>query len=649
MVCRAQWRLPMDMAADGRFSGYLEVVDLIGRISAWMPQFIRVRQRSILLRLLLALLALVLPALLTLFLSWSLAIKSTGGGAAINMAGSLRKQAYQIAAAALAPPASVYGAQPLLADSIAEFEIRINHANIRNAIPPDPVHPVRIGFNRVEVAWHGEILPMLAKGAREQRNVLPEMHEFVGEIDLFVQALEAEHERKLAQLATLQWSAIIVMALVLGMLYGWLYRRVILPLNEMTRVARRVAVRDFQVSVAQRGEGEIGELADAMNSMVDEISHSYGVLEARVEEKTRELAHNQRTLALLYRIKQKLSDAPPSESTFAAVLEDVAELVPFAQASICVAEVGGRLSALKVASAGVNYTPHLCLERDCSGCLSARDQPQKITGSERIISLAEGGRDYGVMPIILQEGVELAGWQLELLENVGRHIATALAQVRRKEEQHRLALLEERSVIARELHDSLAQSLSYLKIQVLRLQALLPTDDPAAQAIVTELREGLNAAYRQLRELLTTFRLQMTERGLAEALEETIAEFSGRLGFAVELNNHLLGVELAAQEEIHVLQIVREALVNVESHAGASAASVLLDWRAPVIEVLIQDNGKGLSEHPERQNHYGLGIMRDRAQSLGGTLTLAPAIPQGTCVTLRFHPITPFGDTGNTP
>jgi two-component system nitrate/nitrite sensor histidine kinase NarX len=88
-----------------------------------------------------------------------------------------------------------------------------------------------------------------------------------------------------------------------------------------------------------------------------------------------------------------------------------------------------------------------------------------------------------------------------------------------------LALLEERAVIARELHDSLAQSLSYLKIQVGRLQLLPGGAEAAAQArdIVTELREGLNGAYRQLRELIATFRLKMEHPRLEDSLTRSSA------------------------------------------------------------------------------------------------------------------------------
>ena len=80
---------------------------------------------------------------------------------------------------------------------------------------------------------------------------------------------------------------------------------------------------------------------------------------------------------------------------------------------------------------------------------------------------------YGVMLLMLPPGMEIEEWKLKLLESIGHHIGAALATAKRTDERRRIALMEERSVIARELHDSLAQSLSYLKIQVTRLKSYL--------------------------------------------------------------------------------------------------------------------------------------------------------------------------------
>jgi two-component system nitrate/nitrite sensor histidine kinase NarX len=151
------------------------------------------------------------------------------------------------------------------------------------------------------------------------------------------------------------------------------------------------------------------------------------------------------------------------------------------------------------------------------------------------------------------------------------------------------------------------------------------------------LKGGLSNAYRQLRELLTTFRLRIEGRGLAAALEETVREFSGRTGLDIELVNELTGVELTSGEEIHVLQVIREALSNVEHHAQAKQARIsLLLEPGNHVRVHVDDDGRGIGEGKARTHHYGLVIMRDRAASLNGTVDVRARAQGGTRVELVF-------------
>jgi two-component system nitrate/nitrite sensor histidine kinase NarX len=266
------------------------------------------------------------------------------------------------------------------------------------------------------------------------------------------------------------------------------------------------------------------------------------------------------------------------------------------------------------------------------------------------VPLSEGGKPYGVMLLQLPSGMQIEDWKLKLLESIGHHIGAAFATAKRSDERRGIALLEERSVIARELHDSLAQSLTYLKIQVTRLKQQLSASGTRTQTaeVVEELKLGINNAYRQLRELLTTFRLRIDGRGLSEALQETIGEFSQRAGIEVRLHDQLLGHELDSSEQIHVLQVVREALTNVEHHAHARRADVHLAIEQGRIRVTVDDDGVGIRDAEPPTHHFGLAIMRDRAATLGGTLQVGRRAEGGTRVELEFRPRGPF-QTAATP
>jgi len=182
--------------------------------------------------------------------------------------------------------------------------------------------------------------------------------------------------------------------------------------------------------------------------------------------------------------------------------------------------------------------------------------------------------------------------------------------------------------------------LSYLKMQVARLRRLNIDGEQknAHEAILDELSTGLNSAYRQLRELLATFRLKLDTPDLVTALRKTIEEFSGRLGKPVKLEFNLPPQTLSPNEEIHTLQIVREGLANAVKHADATEIFVEVVFESPQVKVKIRDNGKGLPEGGQPLNHYGLIIIQDRARTLGGQVAVQNHDQGGVEVGLTFVP-----------
>ena len=148
----------------------------------------------------------------------------------------------------------------------------------------------------------------------------------------------------------------------------------------------------------------------------------------------------------------------------------------------------------------------------------------------------------------------------------------------------------------------------------------------------------------QLREVLTAFRLQISSAGLNGAIEETTDEFRNRTGLPVTVRNTLVGIELSPNEQVHVIHILREALINVEKHARATEILVTMSRRESGAVVLtVEDNGVGIPEQAGRYRHFGLTIMRERAEALGGELTIERAAPEGgTRVILTV----PHGNSG---
>jgi two-component system nitrate/nitrite sensor histidine kinase NarX len=231
--------------------------------------------------------------------------------------------------------------------------------------------------------------------------------------------------------------------------------------------------------------------------------------------------------------------------------------------------------------------------------------------------------------------------EIQLIEVTSQMLALSMGFQAREQEGRRVALLEERAVIARELHDSLAQSLSYMKFQLARLQTNYGPGllESGASVIVDDMREGLDNAYRELRELLTTFRVQMDVRGLDHVLEETINEFSNRSNLSITLDNRLQECRLTVNEEFHLLHVIREALSNIVRHSGADKVTISLVLQSTGdVVVTIDDNGIGSAFDESKPHHYGLAIMTERAHCLGGSIEIRPRRLGGTRVRLQFRP-----------
>ena len=233
----------------------------------------------------------------------------------------------------------------------------------------------------------------------------------------------------------------------------------------------------------------------------------------------------------------------------------------------------------------------------------------------------------------------------DFLGTLARHLSDIINHRRYALINRRQDVYQERAAIARELHDSLAQSLTYLKFQSTRLQALIDknsrsksTDYSQLDNTNAEMRTNLNIAYSQLRELMTTFRLTMNGKHLAYAIDESIVEFRKRSTIAIDSDIRLSGKELSAQEELHLLQIVREGLSNIVRHSHSTRANISLHMSNDQVLLKVTDNGIGIGTIPDQSQHHGLIIMQERAQRLGGELKVDSLQPQGTCLQISFTP-----------
>ena len=588
----------------------------------------------------------VLLALLSMISSVFIAESSKGDAAALNLAGSLRMQSYRIATRLQDSRDTDTHHAENVAREIDQFERRLDHLWQTGAISSAESDSKNRTLRAIMSSWRDALRPILetsVANASPSTIYLRQVDDFVAKLDAFVKLLEQDTESKILWLRLVQGMALFLTLALISVAMYQLHSGVIAPLRDLVELARKARSGDLTVRASHVGNDELGVLGHAFNLMTADLSAMYADLEARVEQQTQALRISNRSLELLYHTAKRLGESALDDAGYQTLLAEIEKLTGMDSVTLCMIDSGHRqASRVFIAQPRPPDRPAFCRRPNCEPCLGDGVTHPLDTGHELFsIPIKVQERQFGVL-IVRNPGLEtVATWQLPLLEAVARNIAAALRANEQTEHRRRLALLEERAVIARELHDSLAQSLSYLKIQVGRLQLLPGGAETTAQArdIVAELREGLNGAYRQLRELIATFRLKMEHPRLEDSLREVAREFSHRGQLPIELDHAGWNCALGPNEQIHVMQIVREALNNAVKHARAKRISVRLH-STPDDEAAIDidDDGIGLPAETDRENHFGLNIMRERAAQMGGVLSFHSQPGRGLRVQLRFLP-----------
>ncbi len=230
---------------------------------------------------------------------------------------------------------------------------------------------------------------------------------------------------------------------------------------------------------------------------------------------------------------------------------------------------------------------------------------------------------------------------LELLSAVAHQIALAIRNAQLYEQLSQMAVLEERHRLSREFHDGLAQTLGFLNLQAELVESLIEEkQNTSAKDEVQALRKSIRAAYVDVREAIDGLRMNLDEPAeLSAQLANYTREFVRQTG--IEIHYHVHPAEIAIEPEIalQLLRIVQEALTNIRKHARASLATVNLTSTSRALELSITDDGIGFppTDHGEREHRsYGLTTMRERAQAIGGTLSLATSPGEGTHLTITI-------------
>ena len=545
-------------------------------------------------------------------------ISVQGNAHAINKSGSLRMQSYRLLSLV-----------PLNTQNQRYLGILEN-----DLVSPELTQVVKVEnltpqFNELHNYWLHTLKPALM-AAGSPNDARYEVISFVNKLDELVHNIDEKTERKIAYVAMTQ---LVFISLVFLLLMGTMWhlrRKIYYPWVKLLSMVTAIGQKDFsQRYPKNHQQDELNALGETLNQMSDELAQSYHQLEERVAEKTADLMTKNRVLSYLYQSNQILHSSEPLYSRLQKVLIELKNITLLKNLSLRLYEESNDA-----------YFHEICCD---SIGLSELDnhvtkQPSPIIKKAITMQwdLSDNMHRYGVIIGEIEDTEVLSDEQSNLVSVLAKQISGMLAMEHQIEQQQQLLIMDERSAIARELHDSIAQSLSCLKMQISYLQ-LQPEPLPERpQQLLTEMRSEINTAYSQLRELLTTFRLKLTEPGLLPSLESTISEFSERMGYSIGLNYNLPAKSISPHQSIHIIQIIREALSNILKHANAKRAEVSLSQHAGIASITITDDGTGISSNADKLNHYGLIIMRERALSLKGECSIISREQGGTQVKVTF-------------
>ncbi len=419
----------------------------------------------------------------------------------------------------------------------------------------------------------------------------------------------------------------------------WLTGGLTGPLERLAGVTERIAGGDLETPIDVDRQDEIGALARAFETMRQKLRRSRADLNRLVAD-TRK---REEATATLYAVSQEALHPDNAENALQLVAERTRQLLGGTSAAICLAD--GPTGPLRVAAVTIGPAADAAAVTGpaggpLEGCTGSETCPLRgEPGSERVWAAINGATPGRLC--VLENPDLWDGEEQRLLTGLAGLAALAAARERLQEQSRRLAVYAERERIARDLHDTVSQSLSYLYSQLELLQVLLPgcsTEQLGSE--LQALSAVASATFDATRDSIYRLRTPATgPDSLPSAIAGCVRDFTARTGIAVDQDTDAAAnVNLPAETEAQLVRIVQEALANVAKHAGATRVAVTAAAGQDEMRITVEDNGHGFDPTRPRQGRrsFGLEMMRERAQSVGGLLEIQSSPAKGTRIQLRI-------------
>lgn len=605
----------------------------------------------------------------TLMLSWQL----EGSAAAINETGTLRMHSYRLG---MLLSRLVYEPENAQARAATEKELRTIEETFDRLYRGDPQRPlflppteqIQHQFEQVSGRWLKTMQPMALdvidrQGVARKAAWLfyeKEVDGFVHEVDDLVQSIERDSEFRTFWLRA---SQLALMAMALGGTVAIIYLMFLLIIEPVERLRggiRSMTEKNFSARLPVESNDEFGQLTRGFNDMADRLQALYNSLEERVQLKTAALASQNMELALLYDSAAFLQRPQPVQGICEGFLQRITEYFKADGGSVRILNerqgnlhmvvhsgISGEMAELeqcmKVGDClcGEAVEKKISIVHDLRGGFPGQDLKCRHEGfaTVSVFHIFAHDQHLGFFNLHFREPKLIGDREQALLETLGQLLGIAIENMRLVSREREMAISEERNLVAQGLHDSIAQGLTFMNIQLQMLDDSLRYGklDEAAE-IVPALRSGVQESYEDVRELLLNFRSRLAEDDLVGALKTTIEKFRRQTGIEADLKIEGEGPPFSREQQLQVLFIVQEALSNIRKHAMASKVEIELNDRHDFV-LSIKDDGVGFDAATllrKGESHVGINIMRERAQRIQAALDIESGLGKGTTVSLRL-------------
>ncbi len=456
------------------------------------------------------------------------------------------------------------------------------------------------------------------------------------------------------------WLYGIEIALLLLMLWE-VWRELLQPLIRLCNWAELMRGVNLDTQVEFRRGSDFAELARDINMLGNMIKNLSLDTEIQLQKHTDHITRESRSLAILYDVASSINLSHDLNELFDKSLHSLC-LNLNARAGI-IRQFKGKNKRDIVASQGEIYHTFLAsadhflsIDLDNKANLDRIYRIDRLAGETVFgAAVAQPGERLLVLSIQLQYREDILGaihlffnddgnFDLdsysELLISIGQHLGSAVEKFRLLEEESELLVMQERTRLSHELHDSLAQTIASLRIQIRVIdETFHSNDEKSIWHQMERIEYTIDQANHQLRELIAHFRVPINEQGLIPSIEESIRQTQEEMGIPIYFQNEWPPQDFPEEVELNVVRILQECLANIRKHSQAEVVRVLLSFRDGEFIVLIEDDGIGFEEDSvvsKGGQHLGLNILRDRASEINARIDIESEPGDGTRIHLQF-------------